>query len=150
MKQTVLAIAASLFLAGAAPAPNPQLPGWMSGDWLREEGAAWTEEHWSRPRGGLMLGTGRSGRGDRVRSFEYMRIGRDAEGQLTFWGSPEGAPAVAFRAVTVRDNEMIFENPAHDFPTRVAYRRTGDIMTATVSGPGGANPQSWRFRRVSR
>ena len=150
MNRIVLAIATWLCLAGAAPQAGPQLPGWMSGDWARQEGAAWTEEHWSRPRGGLMLGTGRSGRGDRVRSFEYMRIGRDAEGRLTFWGSPEGAPAVAFRAVEAGVANVVFENLSHDYPTRIAYSRTGDWLTATISGRGGANPQSWRFRKVSR
>jgi hypothetical protein len=41
----------------------------------------------------------------------------------------------------------VFENPAHDFPTRVAYRRDGDRLVATVSGPGGRDAQSWTFVR---
>jgi len=150
MRQVVLAIAASLCLAGAAPAPSPYMPGWMSGDWVRQEGPSWTEEHWSRPRAGLMLGTGRSGRGDRIQSFEYMRIGRDRASRLTFWGSPGGAPAVAFPAVETGPARVTFENPAHDFPTRIAYSRSGGTLTATVSGPGGANAQTWKYRKVSR
>ncbi len=150
MGRALFAIAASLCLAGAAPAPKPDLPGWMSGDWVREEGSAWTEEHWSKPRAGLMLGTGRSGRGDRVESFEFMRIERDSDGRLTFWGSPGGAPAVAFRAVETGPTRVVFENPAHDFPTRVGYSRRGDTLTGTISGPGGANAQSWVYRKVSR
>ncbi len=148
MRRATLAIAAWLCLAGLAPLPKLPMPGWMSGDWVREEGGAWTEEHWSRSRGGLMLGTGRRGRGDRVESFEYMRIAREADGRLTFWGSPGGAPAVAFPAVETGPAKVVFENPSHDFPTRVGYSRSGNMLTATISGPGGANPQSWRYRRV--
>jgi hypothetical protein len=146
----MLAVGASLLLAGASPAPSPTLPGWMSGDWERQDGAGWTEEHWSKPRAGLMLGTGRSGRGDRVQSFEFMRITLDSERRLTFWGSPGGAPAVAFQAVETGDSRVIFANDRHDYPTRVAYNRVGNVLIATVSGPGGANPQSWRYRKVSR
>jgi hypothetical protein len=150
MRQAVLTIAASLFLAAAAPSPSTPLPGWMSGDWVRDEGRSWTEEHWSGPRAGLMLGTGRSGRGETVQSFEYMRIARDAQGRLTFWGSPGGAPAVAFPAVETGPAKIVFENPAHDFPTRIVYSRTGDRLTASISGPGGANAQSWVYRRGAR
>lgn len=148
MRQAMLAAAGALFLLSAVPAPSPALPGWMSGDWVREESGRWTEEHWSRPRAGLMLGTGRSGLGESVQSFEYMRIARDSDGRLTFWGSPGGAPAVAFRAVDTGPAKVVFENPAHDFPTRVGYSRKGDMLTATISGPGGAHAQSWRYRKA--
>ena len=150
MRHAMLAIIGWFCLAGLSPIPAAPMPGWMSGDWVREEGGRWTEEHWSAPRANLMLGTGRNGRGDRIASFEYMRIARDAEGRLTFWGSPGGAPAVAFPAVEVADSKVVFENPAHDYPTRIAYIRAGDILTATVSGPGGADAQSWAYKKARR
>ena len=150
MRQAVLAIAASLCLAGAAPPQESPMPGWMSGDWALEDASGWTEEHWSSPRAGLMLGTGRNGKGERLGSFEYMRIARDGQGRLTFWGSPGGAPAVAFPAVETGPARIVFENPAHDYPTRVAYSRSGNRLTATISGPNGANSESWVYRRVSR
>jgi hypothetical protein len=148
MRQVVLAIAASFSLAGAAPPLSAPMPGWMSGDWTLENGADWTEEHWSGPRAGQMLGIGRNGRGERLQSFEYMRIERDAQGRLTFWGSPGGSPAVAFPAVETGSAKVVFENPAHDFPVRIAYSRAGDILTATISGPGGAHRQSWRYKKA--
>jgi hypothetical protein len=150
MRQTLLAIVAWLCLAGISPLPDAAMPGWMSGDWAREEGGAWTEEHWSSPRADVMLGTGRSGRGDRILSFEYMRIARDVDGRLTFWGSPGGDPAVAFRAFDTGLASVTFENLAHDYPTRIAYSRAGDTLTATISGAGGANAQSWQYEKVSR
>ncbi len=150
MRRAVLAIAASLCLAGAAPPQSAPMPGWMSGDWAREDASGWTEEHWSRPRAGLMLGIGRNGKGERLGSFEYMRIARDAQGRLTFWGSPGGAPAVAFPSVETGPARIVFENPAHDFPVRIAYSRSGNRLTATISGPNGADAQSWVYTKAAR
>lgn len=40
-----------------------------------------------------------------------------------------------------------FENPAHDFPQRIVYRRTGDSMVATISALNGSNAMSWTYMR---
>jgi hypothetical protein len=141
-------IFAALLLAaapGAEPADVASLA-WLSGTWVAEDGGRWTEERWAAPRGGVMLGTALSGQSERADNFEHMRIAADAEGRISFWGAPNGQPAVAFRLVSSTANEAIFENPAHDFPTRVAYRRSGDRLVATVSGPGGSGAQSWSYR----
>jgi hypothetical protein len=117
---------------------------WMSGHWMQAgPGDAWAEEYWTEPRMDVMLGTGLAGKGLEVKSFEFMRI----QG-ATFWGSPQGQPAVAFRLVEMEPNFVVFENPKHDYPTRISYRRQGKILIATTSGPGGANAQTWHYRRV--
>jgi hypothetical protein len=139
---------AAAALLGAAPPARPDVAslGWMSGRWVEERGGRWAEESWSEPRGGVMLGTGLSGKGGIADDYEYMRIARDAQG-VAFWGSPRGRPAVSFRLVSSGPNEVAFENPKHDYPTRIAYRREGGVLTATISGPGGAKAMSWRYRR---
>ncbi|HYJ83135.1 MAG TPA: DUF6265 family protein, partial [Allosphingosinicella sp.] len=106
-------------------------------------GDSWTEEYWTEPRADIMLGTGLSGKGLEVKSFEFMRI----QG-ATFWGSPQGQPAVPFKMTSMTPNVVVFENPKHDYPTRISYQREGKMLIATVSGPGGSNPQTWRYRRV--
>ena len=77
-----------------------------------------------------------------------MRIAVDSNGKLTFWGSPDGKPPVPFRLTEAGPNLLAFENPAHDYPTRITYRREGEQLTATISGPNGAKPQNWRYRRA--
>ena len=94
-----------------------------------------------------MLGTSLSGQGERAKTFEYMRIAPDQSGTLHFYGSPGGEPAVAFRLESAAADTIAFANPAHDYPTRIAYRREGERLVATISGPGGANPQTWNYRR---
>ena len=134
--------------AAAPPPPAPAMPGWMSGDWVEETATGWTEEHWSHPRGRVMLGTGLSGKGAAAADFEFMRIAPDRDGSLAFWGAPRGRPAVPFRLVSASDDAVLFENPRHDYPTRIAYRREGAMLVAEISGPGGVHPMRWRYRRA--
>jgi hypothetical protein len=47
------------------------------------------------------------------------------------------AKPVAFYATKNEANELVFENPKHDFPTKIAYSKiTNDSMVAVVSGKG--------------
>lgn len=121
---------------------------WMQGGWQNEADGRWSEEFWTAPRGGMLLGLNRSGRGDDARAFEFMRIEAGDDGVPVFWGSPGGAPAVAFPMVRAGENEVVFENPQHDFPTFIRYRRDGDTLQATVSGAGGEGELSWRWQRA--
>jgi len=136
-----LAIAAALAQAGPADL------GWMSGRWQTPPGETWTEEAWSAPRAGIMLGYGRSGQGERLRDWEFVRIEPGADGVPVYWGSPRGRPAVGFRLTTNDAASATFENPAHDFPQRIRYARDGDTMVATISKMDGSNAMSWTYRR---
>jgi hypothetical protein len=140
----LLAIFLSTGFSGVMP-PASQL-GWLSGHWSETRpGGGWTEEYWTEPRYDLMLGTGLSGKRAEAKNFEFMRI----QGS-TFWGSPQGQPPVAFQLVEQGPKSVAFENPKHDYPTRISYRREGKMLIATTSGPGGSNPQTWRYRKVDR
>ncbi|MDO9489293.1 MAG: DUF6265 family protein [Sphingomonadaceae bacterium] len=147
--------ALALLLGAAAPEPpagsTPASPSvdrltWLAGEWVSESADRWTEEQWSAPRGGLMLGLGRSGKYDRAMGFEFMRIAAEADGRILFWGAPGGQAPVAFRLVEQDATSAVFENPRHDFPKRVAYRRDGNRLIATISGDGG-EAQSWTYQR---
>ena len=147
MGRIIAAILAAVLLGAAEPEPVGTADlGFLSGDWLQEGPGGWTEERWSKPRGGVMLGTGLSGKGGIATSFEFMRIADGPAGPV-FWGSPGGKAAVAFPLAGYRPNAVRFENPKHDYPTQILYRREGKLLIATTSGPGGSNPQSWRYRR---
>ncbi len=121
--------------------------GWMSGRWETREGERWTEEVWSEPRAGMMIGYSRSGQGETVREFEFIRLQAGADGVPVYLAQPGGRAPVPFR-LTARDgSSATFENPDHDFPQRIRYRRDGEIMTATVSAIDGSNAMTWIFRR---
>ena len=137
---------ALLMLAQAATVQLP-MPAFLSGCWEQQSGNRWTEECWTSPRGGLMIGSGREGQGDTVRHWEWMRIERGVDGVPSFYGSPKGAPAVAFKAVEASANAITFANPTHDFPQRVRYIRTTTGINAEISMADGSRPVRWSYRR---
>jgi len=138
---------AFLMLAEAAALP---MPTFLAGCWeQRREEDRWTEECWTDPRGGLMIGSGREGKGDHVRHWEWMRIERGADGNVTFYGSPKGAPAVGFKAVQSDENSITFVNSAHDFPQRVRYVRSPVGIDAEVSLADGSKANRWNYRPIA-
>lgn len=146
-----IAIIAAAALAMASPAPQLSDLGWLSGHWLTGAGPMpaggprWTEEFWTAANGPVMVGLSRSQAGFGRFFFEYMRIEEGDDGGLTFYGSPQGSPPVGFRLVRANGQEVVFENPAHDFPQRIAYRREADALIATISLIDGSRAQTWRY-----
>jgi hypothetical protein len=51
-----------------------------------------------------------------------------------------------FTSTRVDPREIVFENPAHDFPTRVTYSRSDTGLLATISGEVNGKPRSVEFR----
>lgn len=142
-----MANALALALAAASPAASVADMGWLAGDWASEADGRWTEEIWTPPRGGIMIGHSRSGNGDSLREFEFIRIVRGDDGALAYIAMPQGGAPVAFRLVRHDGASATFENAAHDYPQRIHYARSGDTLTATISAIDGAKPRSWTYRR---
>ena len=141
---------ALLMLVEAAVAPQP-LPAFLSGCWEhRTEAGKWAEECWTDTRGGLLIGSGRTGMGESVRDWEWMRIERGPDGSLMFYGSPKGAPAVGFKATEVDAKSITFVNASHDYPQRVRYVVTDAELNAEVSLADGSKPNRWTYRRSTR
>jgi hypothetical protein len=103
---------------------------WLSGCWSGPAG----EECWLEPRGGMMLGVNRGAAGgEGGPSFEFLRIVEE-EGRLVYLASPGGrCPPTPFPAIEVAEGRVVFANPEHDFPQRIAYWLEGeDTLRARV------------------
>lgn len=140
----LLAFAATPAVAEPSAAP----PVWMAGCWEMRDGERWAEECWTVPRGGQMLGSGRTGSGDAVRSFEHMRIERGEGGTLAFLASPGGRGWTTFVSAADPGEGITFVNAANDYPQRVRYWREGELLKAAISLGDGSNATSWTFRRM--
>ena len=139
---------ALLMLIEAATSPLA-MPAFLSGCWeQRKNDGSWTQECWTDTRGGVMIGSGRDGKGDEVRHWEWMRIERGTDGSLTFYGSPKGAAAVGFKAIETDATSITFANPDHNFPQRVRYVVTKDGLDAEVSLADGSKPNRWNYLRT--
>lgn len=145
--KAILAMAAAAVLLAASPAATVDDLAWLAGQWSREESERWTEESWTAPRGGVMLGHSRSGRGDSLRDFEFLRVQAGADGIPAYIAQPGGGAPVAFRLVRRDGTSATFENASHDYPQRIQYARDGETLTATISLIDGSKPIRWVYRR---
>ena len=152
---SIVLLAAALPWPAGALAEEPELPAWMAGCWEMRDGERWAEECWTAPRGGQMLGSGRTGDANGVRSFEFMRIELDepnGEGptfRMAFVAAPNGRGWTTF-AWSPRDTPRVsFFNTANDYPQRVRYWREGGELRAEISLLDGSNATQFAFRRMS-
>ena len=127
------------------------LPDWMAGCWEHRSQDRWTEECWTVPRGGIMLGNGRSGTGGVLDSWEVMQIelvetDDPVIDPLTFYGAPKGQNRTAFSwDRSSKAPGITFVNAGHDYPQRIRYWRDGKDLMAEVSLAGGSKAQRWRY-----
>ena len=123
---------------------------WMVGDWQTAPGGRQQiEEHWTTAAGGTMMGVGRTVAGDKTVEFEYLRIEQRADG-IYYVAHPKArCPGTDFKLTRVSATEAMFENPQHDFPKRVTYRKGADeALTATIDGGEGTKAITFSFRRI--
>jgi uncharacterized protein DUF6265 len=122
---------------------------WISGDWQTEPGGRrQIEEHWTKVAGESMLGMSRTVAGDKTVEFEYLRIEQRADG-IYYVAHPKArCPGTDFKLTRATATEAVFENPQHDFPKRIIYRKTADdALTASIDGGEGTKSLSFVFKR---
>ena len=139
----LFAAAAALCLVAAASPVSAIATdlGWLSGRWCSVAGGERIEEVWLDPDGEHLLGLSRTTKDGQLASFEYLRIG-PTDGVPTYFAQPGGRPPTPFARSAGGENWVRFENPAHDFPQRIEYRREGDALHAEIAGPGDAGKEN--------
>ena len=138
----ILLFTSALAASAAAQSPLDQIA-WLGGCWKSGSGARETIEMWMPPAGGLMIGASRTVAGGQARAFEHLRL-RAAGDTLIYTAIPSRQAETHFRSTSVSADGFTVENLQHDFPQRIAYRRTGpDAMTARVEGPGPDGPRGF-------
>jgi hypothetical protein len=163
MIRAVLVLACCAATTGAQSVARPPAPSdgreavqrlsWIAGCWRRQVpgGASVVEEHWMTPRAGFALGTSRTVRNDTiVVEFEQLRLFQRA-GRAVYHAEPSGQSPTDFEAQTTTDSLVVFENPAHDFPQKIIYRKRGtDSLIARVEGTmrGQARAVDFAYARV--
>jgi hypothetical protein len=152
----ILTVAATAALRAEPPAPPAtgvsarldQLA-FMAGDWAGLDGSAAVEEHWLPPKGGLMLGLGRTVKDGKAVGFEFLRIEQQGD-TLVYLASPGGRPATPFPLGAVDGTSAVFESVL-EFPRRVSYRRNvNGSLTARIEGTRGGKPvaKEWTWKRM--
>lgn len=110
-------------LAAAPPELPPDLT-WLLGCWQTESGA---RECWGWSEGRFLGSAVADGRIVETLAIEPGETG------WRYVASPEGQEPTAFALTSLHGRAVVFENPAHDFPTRIAYERDGAHLRAEVT-----------------
>ena len=122
----------------AKPAVAIEDLSWIAGSWAGEKDGIASEEHWTTPAGGGLVGMHKDVRQGRMVAFEFLRIAVDAAGRVCYLASPGGAPATSFCAVEGGARRVVFENLEHDFPQRILYWLDSEgRLHARIEGPAG-------------
>ena len=91
------------------------------------------------------MGMSRTTSEGRTVAYEFLLIRQGSRG-LEYVARPSGQAEAVFTAVRVTDREAVFENPNHDFPTRITYRLQPDkSLLAVVEGRVNGQPRAIEF-----
>lgn len=119
---------------------------WLAGCWLGAGGRREHREHWMRPGGGTMLGMARTLVDGKPRTHETMMLREDPNLGWIYWAHPSGQKEASFAIRSADASGFVAENPAHDFPQRVLYRRVGpDELLARIEGTVDGRPRGVDF-----
>jgi Domain of unknown function (DUF6265) len=152
LKTCTLAILLTIGFTTNASTQTPTLAdiAWISGAWQTAPSERrQIEEHWTQAAGAAMLGMSRTVVGDTTVEFEYLRIEQRADG-IYYVAHPKArCPGTDFKLTRASATEAVFENPQHDFPKRVIYRKgADDSLTASIDGGEGTKARSFAYRRM--
>jgi hypothetical protein len=140
-------IAMPTVAAGQGAAPTIQSLDWLSGCWERidEKRGMQITEMWMKPAGNAMIGAGRTIKSGKLIDFEFFRVVEEGSG-LSFIARPAANKEdTTFKMIRSSADEIVFENPAHDFPQRIMYKRDGAKMTARIEGTIGGKLKGTDF-----
>jgi hypothetical protein len=113
--------------------PSVSSLSWIAGCWIAVDAEKGSEEHWTAPAGGTLLGMSRTVRGGKTVAYEFMEI-RETD-TLLFIASPSGQTRTTFRLAATGERRVEFENADHDFPQKVIYFRKGeDLLMGRIEG----------------
>lgn len=122
----------------------------LAGCWKLEAKGRVVEEQWMAPGGGSLLGMSRTVVNGKTTEYEFIQI-RDLPEGLTYIAKPSNQPEARFVAISRTGDEVVFENPEHDFPQRIRYRLSGNTLHARIEGMQNGKPRGadFRYERVT-
>ena len=152
--RALAAVCLASVAATAADAPAVRVAdfAFMAGCWQGTDAQSTTEESWMRPGGGTMMGTSRVLAGGKVVFSEFVEVAEKPSGLVMTVALGIGTPGVPVTRIAAGPDEVVFENPAHDFPQRIRYRRLSDTsVVARIEGveKGLAKGEDYPFRKVT-
>jgi hypothetical protein len=127
---------------------------WLEGVWRGKVGTRDFEAQYTGTEGGVVLSASKYSTNGQPAGFEFERF-QEKDGHVVLTPYPDGKESPASFRLTDFDQKThraVFENPKHDFPTKISYHRVAeDSLTILVSGPGKDGKESvirYELKRV--
>ncbi|RZJ35555.1 MAG: hypothetical protein EOO51_05290 [Flavobacterium sp.] len=114
-----------------------QQASWIVGEWENQTDAGYLFEKWEKESDSVFRGASYFIKGKDTLGHELMTISQSA-GHISFTATVAGQnqnKPVSFAMVSMKDGEMKFENPKHNYPQNIMYRRiSADSLVAQIDG----------------
>jgi hypothetical protein len=133
-------------LAADAPAQLQKMI-WLVGTWQRVDLPAGQSgyERWTYDGAQGFVGVGVTARDGKTTFEEKLRI-LAKDGTVYYVADvPENKQPVYFKLTKLSEGELEFENPTHDFPQKIAYKKDGRQLHVRVSA--GDKAEEFEFER---
>jgi hypothetical protein len=123
---------------------------WMIGHWTADGDRTMFNESWTEATALTFEGTGveQSKPDGAAKGGEALRLVEMSDGVFYISKVAHNELPIAFRLSSCNGDSYIFENPAHDFPRRLEYRRDGEDRLVVTVSDGGDRGFTLEFRRV--
>jgi len=139
--------------------PSPATPArtrvadiaWIAGHWFEDTNGRYSEEAWTGPAGGSMLGMWRTVEGGRPQTVELLTLSDDPDGlvlRLRHFDPqlvPQETAPLALRLAGVEGARATFEGQGATGPVRVVYHRTS-ATTLGVTLEAGTTKEEFNFQ----
>lgn len=115
--------------------PQLQQMAWLAGTWQRvgmPDGQS-GYERWTYDGAQGFTGVGVSERGGKAVFEEKLRIVAKDNAVYYVADVQENAQPVYFKLTKLSESGFVFENPTHDFPQKIAYKKNGKRLHAKIS-----------------
>jgi len=112
---------------------------WLEGSWKIETGKGTVIENWKIKNDSTVSGQSMFVAGKDTMPQEKIELAYRS-GHWYYHPILEGqteSNSVKFKVIFSIGSEFISENPEHDFPQRISYRRVGDWVFASIEGKNG-------------
>jgi hypothetical protein len=124
---------------------------WIEGEWINNSKQGDFTEIWQRDTDSTYIG--KSFVIVRKDTVFYEKLNLTTKNDTLFYTvsvrNQNKEKPVSFYATKEEASQLVFENPKHDFPTKIAYTKiTNDSMVAVVSGQGKS--QVFPMKRKSK
>lgn len=148
MKHCLAAIFTCLIYTIASSQNTSTIPVWLPGKWENQTQRGKMIEEWSKVNDSTY--SGKSYMITTTDSISLESIALKKEGNNIFYiptvkGQNNDQP-VKFKLTSSSANQLVFENPAHDFPQKITYTlESENSLTAEISGIINGQQRSRKF-----